>query len=362
MREYNWVRFEFLAFFLFCLQIDNLTDTILSETGFIHKIGKGNSMQNVKSGHITKPYYDKNEEQELIDIILQASKPLQQNLPGIQPNLQSMRSVKVFLFDLYGTLFISGSGDIGTASEETRIEKNMEKALKKAGISPVKPDTPQTASNLYVDAIRQVHTAKKGQDISFPEVDIFNIWHSVLSDLRKQNHIEVNPDHKLVSKLALWFEVINNPVWPMPHAGDILSYLRDSGIKMGIISNAQFYTPLLFQAFLSHTYQELGFIDKYCFFSYHLGYAKPEKKMFKNAFSALQKDIPDLNANEIAYVGNDMLKDIYPAHECGFKTILFAGDTRSLRLRENDNRCSSIVPNSIVTSLQEIKTLCTMME
>jgi putative hydrolase of the HAD superfamily len=54
------------------------------------------------------------------------------------------------------------------------------------------------------------------------------------------------------------------------------------------------------------------------------------------------------------YVGNDMLNDIRPASAVGFKTALFAGDGRSLRLRESDDRCRGRSPDLIVTDLRQL--------
>jgi putative hydrolase of the HAD superfamily len=56
----------------------------------------------------------------------------------------------------------------------------------------------------------------------------------------------------------------------------------------------------------------------------------------------------------VLYVGNDMLKDIHPARSVGFRTALFAGDRRSLRLRQEDSRCRKLSPDLIVTDLGQL--------
>jgi putative hydrolase of the HAD superfamily len=53
-------------------------------------------------------------------------------------------------------------------------------------------------------------------------------------------------------------------------------------------------------------------------------------------------------------VGNDMLKDIWPAARLGCKTALFAGDRRSLRLREDDERCRELEPDLVVDDLSQL--------
>jgi putative hydrolase of the HAD superfamily len=49
-----------------------------------------------------------------------------------------------------------------------------------------------------------------------------------------------------------------------------------------------------------------------------------------------------------------MRNDIRPAAEAGFRTALFAGDRRSLRLCSEDERCRDISPDWIVTNLDQL--------
>jgi putative hydrolase of the HAD superfamily len=49
-----------------------------------------------------------------------------------------------------------------------------------------------------------------------------------------------------------------------------------------------------------------------------------------------------------------MLNDIYPARKAGFKTALFAGDQRSLRMRSDDPRCRDLTPDLVVTDLGQL--------
>jgi putative hydrolase of the HAD superfamily len=52
-----------------------------------------------------------------------------------------------------------------------------------------------------------------------------------------------------------------------------------------------------------------------------------------------------------------MLKDIWPATQLGFKTALFAGDGRSLRLREDDERCRAVQPDLVIDHLSQLAQL-----
>lgn len=50
------------------------------------------------------------------------------------------------------------------------------------------------------------------------------------------------------------------------------------------------------------------------------------------------------------FVGNDMLKDLYPARGAGLRTCLFAGDARSLKMRLDDPRCA-FEPDAVIDRL-----------
>ena len=56
----------------------------------------------------------------------------------------------------------------------------------------------------------------------------------------------------------------------------------------------------------------------------------------------------------VLYVGNDMLNDIYPAAKAGFKTALFAGDSRSLRLRKDKPKCKYLSADIVITDLIQL--------
>jgi len=246
--------------------------------------------------------------------------------------------IKAILFDLYGTLFISRSGDISMAKKESPQTEKLEKLLYNFGIQK----EPQTVLKQFFTAIENQHELLKRKGVDFPEVEIDQIWMRVLE----------NDDLETVRTFAIEFELIANPVYPMPHLERMLSVCRDSNVLMGIISNAQFYTPYLFNWFLDSNPENLGFHPDLILYSYKHGYSKPSTFMFQLAAGKLKNmDVPTHSA---IYFGNDMLNDIYTAKKAGFKTGLFAGDTRSLRLRENDPKCKDLSADIVITDLVQI--------
>lgn len=245
--------------------------------------------------------------------------------------------VQAVLFDVYGTLFISASGDISNGRQSSG-EQRMLQLLEYYRIK----QTPGHLRTAFVQTVRAEHVRLKHAGIDFPEVRYEEIWASVL-------------DWKDVGRLkefATAYETLVNPVFPMPGLKEVLKELKSSGIVMGIISNAQFFTPLLFPAFLHHGLENLGFDPGLCFYSFASGVAKPSAHMYLNGRDALAKrGIPP---ETVLYIGNDMLNDIYPAKQAGFRTLLFAGDKRSLRMREQDDRVKGFPPDGVITQLEQL--------
>lgn len=263
--------------------------------------------------------------QEVIPTPLRPSPP--DPLPG---------PVKAVMFDVYGTLFISASGDIG--SMEQGQSRRIDVLLHQYGVK-------KTAAHIQKDFVAEVenqHRRLKEQGFDFPEVLYEEIWAKVLGI----------KDMDLLKTFAVSYEMIVNPVYPMPHLEEVLPVLKEKKLKMGIISNAQFFTPYLFPAFLEGDLEELGFDTDLLFYSYRGGYAKPSDYMYRQAGEVLKRK--GIEPGQVVYMGNDMLKDILPAQKAGFKTILFAGDRRSLRMRQTDERCRGIVPDRIKTHLKTL--------
>lgn len=256
----------------------------------------------------------------------------------LSPKLDAVQSYKAVLFDVYGTLLISAAGDIGVGSAFKYQTDQLEPLLQRYGIDI----SPEHLVRKFQAAIQASHTASRQRGVDYPEVDIVEIWEQVLDA----------PMMPWIEEYALEYELLVNPAYPMPGVSELLSALKTAGIFMGLISNAQFYTVPLLEALLGRSLTDCGFDRRLLFFSWQKGHAKPSPVMFENARSALS-DMAIPTA-DVLYVGNDMRKDILPAASVGFNSALFAGDQRSLRLRETDRRCRHLTPDIVVTDLRQL--------
>lgn len=272
---------------------------------------------------------------ELLEQYLQPLTPLPTTL---SPRGRLRPSVRCILFDIYGTLFISGSGDISLNRQNSDPDDRIDQLLSKYGIT-------QSARRIlpaFFEHIEKRRDELRRSGVDHPEVIIEQIWRQVL---------EID-DPAVVRRFAVEFELITNPVSPMPNLQTMLSDCRRKGQLMGIISNAQFYTPHLFTWFLNSEIENLGFDPGLLFYSYRFEVAKPSLKLFEMAAKTLQSK--GVEPAAVLYIGNDMLNDIYPASAIGFQTALFAGDRRSLRLRAEDPRCADLSPDLVLTDLGQL--------
>jgi len=252
--------------------------------------------------------------------------------------LSKMRRVKAILFDVYGTLVISEPSEMDFPAMSDERKRVLRDVLQRHGIDR----TPESLMDALRQAIETVHEKLRRKGTDYPEIDIVRIWQTLLN----------NGDTDRVKAFALEFEMAINPVYPMPGLVELLSACRTQDLPIGIISNAQFYTPRLLEHLLGTSLDLCGFDPQLTFYSYRLGSAKPSCLMFDLAVDIFSRR--GISPASVLYVGNDMRNDILPAKTVGFQTALFAGDRRSLRRRVDDIRCRHLVPEVIITDLRQL--------
>lgn len=254
-------------------------------------------------------------------------------LPCVYPdNREAFSGIKAVVFDIYGTLFSSSAGDIAAGSDYSRTN------LDALALRYAEDCTGEELKYYFCNAVMEEH-GKLYPQTPYPEVRVEEIWAEFPKRYKDRNPAE----------LALAYELAVNPVSPMPGASECLAVLRDRSLCLGIVSNAQFYTPLLFEAYFGKNTEELGFDRELCAYSYLYQRAKPSPELFAPVVQALKER--GIESNQALYIGNDMLNDVLGAAEAGFKTVLFAGDGRSLRLRENNKLCTGLLPDAVIQSL-----------
>jgi putative hydrolase of the HAD superfamily len=289
----------------------------------------------------------------LIDLIGRLSGPMELAYTGEKPVLKTLSGIKCVVFDFYGTMFISGTGDTVIEAPKESRKKAFQEAFETVfpGLSDLDSAKGVEA---YQAAIQRHKQQLQDNGIDFPEINILEIWRDVLSQLRSTtNGLPEEPGKKLLKQLTVEFEMRDNPTWPMPDLEATIESLHDSGFLLGILSNSQFYTPLIYEAHLGAPPSKDRFDINICIWSYQEQRCKPSLAFHGELKRALS-DHHKIQPSEVLFVGNDMLKDIYPAVHHGFKTALFAGDARSLKWRAEDERCKNIKPDLVITRLHQL--------
>ena len=222
---------------------------------------------------------------------------------SMRPGGQIARPIQCVMFDIYGTLFISAAGDISLAKKTSPEDRKLQRLLQKFNIRK----TPRDLIAELVQAIEDEHRRLIEDGIDYPEIKIDQIW----------KHILDTDDLDSVRRFAIEYELIVNPVFPMPNLDKTLTVCRKQNLTMGLISNAQFFTPLLFEWFFQAKPEDLGFHPELIFLSYQLRHAKPSLVPFEKAATVMK--VMGLRPAASLYVGNDMLNDIYPANSLDFR-------------------------------------------
>ncbi len=278
-----------------------------------------------------------------------------------------LSSVRAVLWDVYGTLCGVELGDlVGSLEYEDRLlraaEVTVEEFSLHGPLKRLKPDQPAevTLSDLYQELIADSHLRSLATGVEYPEVVIEQIWLEILQDCIVQG-LDVPDDEPPLHTAYRWayfFDRALQRIYLYPGAAAALETLRQADIIQGIISNAQFYTPLHLRRLLrmeqgrDDIELEEFFSESLVLFSYELGFSKPNPRAFHLAIETLSRQ--GISPEEIVYLGNDMLNDISVAQRCGLRTILFAGDSTQTLLREDELHFRDIQPDAVVTELNQI--------
>ncbi|MEO0793565.1 MAG: HAD family hydrolase [Verrucomicrobiota bacterium] len=288
-----------------------------------------------------------------VDIIRHNSPEMAPVPTGVEPKISPLKGIRCVLFDIYGTLFQSGVGDISlvTNDKSKEREKLIRQSMEEVGFMLLDEKTP--INELFLDTIKAEQDIRRDNGTNFPEVDIIGVWEDLIGQLEAYELVRGRTTRNNLMQLASLFEARVNPVYPMPGVLDAFESCLDKGKSIGLISNAQAFTPLLFEAFFEDGPHDLGIEEVLCVYSYEHATAKPGHDIYKVAMERMQA-LDGITPEETLFIGNDIRNDVWPAQELGFKTALFAGDKRSLRLREDDADCKDVKPDLIITELEQV--------
>lgn len=130
--------------------------------------------------------------------------------------------IEAVAFDIYGTLVISASGDIGQAGGNQPVpRRELRRLLDEYEIDA----SPEELADALEAAISTSHSHSRAEGISFPEVDIREMWRCVgeLDHLSRED----------ILLFSAQYEALVNPVAPMPGLREVLRHLKDAKYRHG---------------------------------------------------------------------------------------------------------------------------------
>ncbi|ROQ93606.1 HAD family hydrolase [Desulfosoma caldarium] len=219
---------------------------------------------------------------------------------------------RVILFDVYGTLLAARHGDL---EDQVRRRLAQESFVKTALFFGYSEEVGNTWAENFYQAIAKEHEHGRSLGISRPEVLVEHIWKTLLENVADPPD---PPPHPM--DVAMYRELVANPVSPFEGAVETLRTLHGQGFLLGLASNAQFYTRPILEYALG-TPLHAVFDERWTFFSYELGFAKPDPHFFRLIATRARRF--GLDPEVVLMVGNDPVNDMEAAQIHGLQTVLF---------------------------------------
>jgi len=222
----------------------------------------------------------------------------------LKPN--DLDNIRLVLFDVYGTLLqITPRPDAGTAFSSWWSQ----------WIQMPAPDYLEFENNLR-KKISLSHTESRLAGVDFPEVQWPRIVQSALEDHGWKNSASAEDLDAISTSLV----EVGHTFSLMPGAVELIRFLQSAGLPIGIVSNAQAYTPVhLKNALASAGMPDWPFDAAWSFWSWKFGFSKPSPAVFQ-IFSARAAAL-GWKRSQILYFGDRMDNDIEPAQKAGWRTI-----------------------------------------
>lgn len=248
----------------------------------------------------------------------------------VTPVARKLPGIKLVVFDVYGTLVDSGTRGRPSLSEPEACRR-MVALLRRAGMRVQAGRADQFIAEARRAMIARAHARARTRGVDWPEVDMRVIWERVLRAGIREGALGGAIAIGLPARLALEYEGMRNPVALLPGAKDALAFLRARGIRMAVVSNAQYFTPLILEILLGMTLNAAGFDRRLCAWSYRLGRAKPSPLLIRMVLDRARR-LYGIKPAETLSIGNKWENDLAPALALGCRTALLAGSARSFGL------------------------------
>jgi putative hydrolase of the HAD superfamily len=214
--------------------------------------------------------------------------------------------IRAIAFDVNGTLI-----EIVTEDDNEQIFRAAGHFLTYQGISLRR----HQVQDLYFQYMKQ---QRKASPEPHPEFDAAAIWHRIIAE-HSSDFTRALPAQKL-AQMPLFLAEMSRGISRRrlrlyPNVRRVLRTLRGR-YPLAIVSDAQ-------ATWARGELEQVGLLEYFdpIVISGDHGYRKPDNRLFTRALDAIA-----VAPEHVLYVGNNMYRDIYGAHQAGMQTVLFDSD------------------------------------
>jgi len=279
----------------------------------------------------------------------------------------TLKGVRAVIADVYGTMVnYWRPGFEGRDTREALLVEAFSGIVDRFGmgetLAAMNPADPpaKTLCDFYNGLLAINRQKSVGEGNALPEVRVEEVW-SVIALMLKRNGYDAGAPLRgdpagFARRLAYTYNFLSMGRELYPGVSSALKKLRDSNIALGILSDAQFYTPVDLTLMLRD--QSGGRVVDYCelfdtdltFLSCEYGFVKPSGTLYRRLFDALYEY--HIAPDQTVVVGNDLTTDIAPAAALGMRTALFCGD--DLMVFGRDGGGDGVVPDIVFYDWEEL--------
>ncbi len=274
--------------------------------------------------------------------------------------------VRAIICDVYGTLIDYWKEDFSVPERKEaafmRVFKCVAERFRMTDtlIAANPNEAPEkTLHDFYHGIVALYHERAAEKGVLFPHIAVEKIWETVILLLMRRGYappLSEGENERDFSRKAAWFYnffVLGRRLYP--GVVDTVVGLKKNNITAGILSNAQFYTPIDLTLMIRD--QSKGKFDDFTelfepdltFFSYEYNAAKADRLLFRRLYDTLYEY--HILPRQTVFIGNDLSTEIAPAQEAGMKTALFTGDSQCTYLH---NCSGKVVPDITFSSWPQL--------
>jgi FMN phosphatase YigB (HAD superfamily) len=284
--------------------------------------------------------------------------------PKARPHLAPLPGIRAVLWNVYGTLIRTSSGELRFETDDAFItEVALEKTIhefKMWNSMSRKPGQPSAyMREVYQKVLNEIRLAPSPGEKS-PEILAERVWESIIKKLFQKEYTFdagfFGSLNEFSKKVAYFFHESLQGTACYNGAAEALRAVVGAGLAQGLLADGQCFTPVQLRRGM-RTQDEKLELDEFIppsrrWLSADYRAKKPSETLFRAAVKALGE--AGIEPHQVLHVGSSLMRDLAPARRFGMRTALFAGDRSSLVAppdRLKDIHCR---PDVLLTELPQI--------